>query len=334
VKTVEYKVLEMTASENLGTISLPAWQAGGGFFKYRRFDIDYKIFYRDSAEHLTEEHAKAESSQQDCSKPVLLLIHGFPTASIDWHAVWPVFNQHFRLITLDMMGFGLSDKPKDYQYSIHDQADIHQSLLIALGITDYHLMAHDYGDTVAQELLARQSEQENTPSSSAHRSRILSTLLLNGGLFPETHRPVLMQKLLASPVGALLIKFYSFSKFKKTFAHICAQPISEDELKIYWQLLQKNEGAVVMPKLIRYMQERREFRVRWVGALENNRSPMRLIDGIADPISGAHMVERYKQLVEQPDVVELEGIGHYPQVEAPQQVISAAIKFWQQYKII
>tara|TARA_R110001583_G_scaffold48548_2_gene152141 strand:- start:1824 stop:2816 length:993 start_codon:yes stop_codon:yes gene_type:complete len=310
-------------------ISLPVWQAGGDFFKYCRFDIHYNIFYRDSAQSLQEKYLNDE-----LAKPTLLLIHGFPTASIDWHAVWPVLNQYFRLVTLDMMGFGLSDKPKEYQYSIHDQADIVQSLLNTLGITDYHLMAHDYGDTVAQELLARQFERERSLSDCALQRRILSTVLLNGGLFPETHRPVLMQKLLASLLGGFLIKFYSFSKFKKTFEHICSQPLAEEELSIYWQLLQHNEGTAVMPKLIRYMQERKEFRSRWVGALENNGLPMRLIDGIADPISGAHMADRYKSLIANADVIELEGVGHYPQVEAPQQVIFAALDFWKMHAII
>jgi pimeloyl-ACP methyl ester carboxylesterase len=195
-------------------------------------------------------------------------------------------------------------------------------------------LAHDYGDTVAQELLARQSERKALASDSQGEGQILSTILLNGGLFPETHRPVLMQKLLASPAGALLIKFYSFTKFKETFKHICAQTISEVELRIYWELLQYNKGTTVMPKLIRYMQERKEFRSRWVGALEQNRLPMRLIDGISDPISGAHMVKRYKYLIDDPDVIELEDVGHYPQVEAPQQVIAAAMAFWQKYGII
>lgn len=305
-------------------ISLPVWQAGGEFFKYRRFNTHYNIFYRDSAQH----------SPEALTKPTLLLIHGFPTASIDWHGVWPSFNKFFRLITLDMIGFGLSDKPKDYQYSIHDQADIFQSLLNTLGVGDYHILAHDYGDTVAQELLARQSERKALASGSHREGQILSTILLNGGLFPETHRPVLMQKLLASAAGALLIKFYSFNKFKETFKHICAQTIGEDELLIYWELLQHNKGTAVMPKLIRYMQERKEFRSRWVGGLEKNRLPMRLIDGISDPISGAHMVKRYKHLIDEPDVIELEDVGHYPQVEAPQQVISAAMEFWQKYGII
>lgn len=306
-------------------MNISQWQGAGDFFIYRKHDIDYRIFFRDSAQY----------SLQEMTKPALLLIHGFPTASIDWQHLWPVLSAHFRLVTLDMMGFGLSDKPFKYQYSIHDQADIFQTLLNELDIHHYHILAHDYGDTVAQELLARQNERaqkEKIPL--AMTGKIHSVILLNGGLFPETHRPVLMQKLLISPLGSWLIKLYTFKKFKKTFSDICKKNIDEEELSIYWQLLNYNNGSRVMPKLIRYMQERKQYRQRWVGALENTSVPLRLIDGTADPISGLHMVERYRQLINKPDVVELEDVGHYPQVEAPQKVISAALAFWKKNNII
>jgi pimeloyl-ACP methyl ester carboxylesterase len=82
-----------------------------------------------------------------------------------------------------------------------------------------------------------------------------------------------------------------------------------------------------MPKLIRYMVERRQFRERWVGALQNSNIPLRLIDGLDDPVSGAHMVARYRELIADADVVELEGIGHYPQLEAPEQVLRAFLSW-------
>lgn len=306
-------------------MNISQWQGAGDFFIYRKHDIDYRIFFRDSAQY----------SLQEMTKPALLLIHGFPTASIDWQHLWPVLSAHFRLVTLDMMGFGLSDKPFKYQYSIHDQADIFQTLLNELDIHHYHILAHDYGDTVAQELLARQNERaQKEKMPLAMTGKIHSVILLNGGLFPETHRPVLMQKLLISPLGSWLIKLYTFKKFKKTFSDICKKNIDEEELSIYWQLLNYNNGSRVMPKLIRYMQERKQYRQRWVGALENTSVPLRLIDGTADPISGLHMVERYRQLINKPDVVELEDVGHYPQVEAPQKVISAALAFWKKNNII
>lgn len=292
----------------------------GDYFTYKKDALDHQIFFCDSV-----------ASGRNSSKPVLLLIHGFPTASIDWQHLWPVLEVHFRLITLDMIGFGLSDKPLDYNYSIFDQGDIIQVLLKNLEIKEFHLLAHDYGDTVAQELLARSLEGFKAKGSEFN---ILSTILLNGGLFPETHHPVLMQRLLISPVGKWLVKLYSFKKLRKTFAHICEQPIADDELKVYWNLLELNNGLAVMPKLIGYMEERRQNRERWVNALQQPHGAIRVIDGIDDPISGGHMLDRYREVINNPDVIELTGVGHYPQVEAPEQVLAAALEFWQQHKIV
>ena len=92
-----------------------------------------------------------------------------------------------------------------------------------------------------------------------------------------------------------------------------------------WQLVEHDGGPAVFPKLIGYMEERRRFRERWVGALEEARVPIRVIDGAADPVSGAHMVARYKELVPNVDAVLLPNIGHYPQLEAPRAVLEAFI---------
>ncbi|MNP72806.1 hypothetical protein D3C76_1694290 [compost metagenome] len=58
--------------------------------------------------------------------------------------------------------------------------------------------------------------------------------------------------------------------------------------------------------------------------------PLRFINGVVDPLSGAHMVERYRQLVPEPDTVLLPGIGHYPHTEAPMQVLRHYLAFREQ----
>ena len=88
--------------------------------------------------------------------PVLLLIHGFPSASWDWAPLWEPLSQHFSLVALDLLGFGDSAKPRGHRYAIAEQAELCEWLLRREGAWDYHVLAHDYGDTVAQELLARQ----------------------------------------------------------------------------------------------------------------------------------------------------------------------------------
>jgi pimeloyl-ACP methyl ester carboxylesterase len=48
---------------------------------------------------------------------------------------------------------------------------------------------------------------------------------------------------------------------------------------------------------------------------------------MVDPVSGAHMVARYRELIPQPNITELAEIGHYPQVEAPEAVLTAYATF-------
>jgi pimeloyl-ACP methyl ester carboxylesterase len=237
-----------------------------------------------------------------------------------------LLRDHFRLIAPDMIGFGFSAKPRGYGYSIAEQADIHEELLVQLGVTTAHVLAHDYGDTVAQELLARFEDRRRTGAAGLD---LRSMALLNGGLFPETHRARLIQKLLLTPLGPLLSRLSNERAFGRSFAPIFGpntQP-SREELAEFWQLVSCNDGQRISHELIRYIEERRKNRERWVGALQKTSVPLRLINGPEDPVSGKHMAERYRELVPRPDIVLLEGIGHYPQVEDPAGVVAALRSF-------
>ncbi len=283
-------------------MSLNAWQARGSHFDYR----GHKIFLRSGGE---------------ATQPALLLIHGFPTASWDWHRQWDALCRRFRVIAPDLIGFGFSAKPTNYAYSIMDQADLCAAAIHHSGFNTVRVLAHDYGDTVAQELLARHLDGGSL--------RLHSLCLLNGGLFPETHRARPIQKLLHTPLGPLISGLTGERQFRRSLSAVFGagtQPTA-DELHDFWQLVAHNDGARIFHKLIRYMAERRRYRPRWVGALQRGGIPTRLINGLADPVSGAHMVARYRELVATPDIVELPGIGHYPQCEAPAAVLHAFMEF-------
>lgn len=283
-------------------IALDEWRAQGQGFTFKGHAIRYWVAGAVDAEPL-------------------LLIHGFPTASWDWHRLWQALAQKYRVVACDMLGFGYSAKPRGHAYSLLEQADLQQALLAQLGIAGpVHVLAHDYGDSVAQELLARHHEG---------RIQLASCVFLNGGLFPETHRPVLMQKLLLSPLGPLLGKLFSRSKLKANLNKVFGPhtPPSEAELDAFWSLIAHNNGPAVMHRLIRYMPERRQQRERWVAAMQKGGVPLRVIDGARDPISGAHMVARYRELIANADTVLLEQIGHYPQTEAPAEVLAHYLQF-------
>ena len=116
------------------------WREAGSYFDFR----GHRIFYRDEG-----------------SGPALLCIHGFPTASWDWHRVWPELTRRFRVIAADMLGFGFSAKPLPHPYNIHEQADLQSALLEHLGLSSFDLIAHDYGVSVAQEMMARSAATDD-----------------------------------------------------------------------------------------------------------------------------------------------------------------------------
>jgi len=280
-------------------IAIEQWQAGGDMLEI----AGRRIFVRSAG-----------------SGEALLLIHGFPTSSWDWARLWPALTARHRVIAFDLLGFGFSDKPADDAYTIQQQADIAEALLTHFGIARYRLIAHDYGDTVAQELLARSN-------AGSARQVLLAAVLLNGGLFPETHRPLLMQRLLAGPLGPAIARLSSYRRFAANLRRVCKRPLDDAELRVHWSLLQRTQGLHVLPKLIGYMRQRRVFRARWVGALVHTDVPVRVIAGLDDPISGAHMLARYRDLVATADAIGLPGVGHYPQIEAADEVLAAIGNF-------
>ncbi|HEX6243590.1 MAG TPA: hypothetical protein VFZ61_21905, partial [Polyangiales bacterium] len=105
---------------------------------------------------------------------------------------------------------------------------------------------------------------------------------------------------------------------------------SQSELHQFWRLLTHNRGKREFYRLFHYIPERRAQRARWVGALQRGAVPMRLINGPEDPVSGAHLATRYRELISAADVVSLPGIGHYPHVEAPNGVLAACAPLWPQ----
>ena len=90
--------------------------------------------YRSSARYFNGPHGRIAWWMRGHGRP-LLLIHGFPTCSYDWSRIWPgLVESGFNPIALDMLGFGLSDKPAQHRYDLMQQADLHVQLMQALEI--------------------------------------------------------------------------------------------------------------------------------------------------------------------------------------------------------
>ena len=245
----------------------------------------------------------------------LLLVHGFPTCSWDWVPVWET------LIACDMLGFGLSDKPKS-GYSIHLQTDVQEALLAHLKIGELDALVHDYGVSVGQELLARQQDGSGAEG-------LGKMVFLNGGIFPDQHRPVLMQKIGVSPFGFLVGLLMSRRNFGASFSQVFGPDTkpTEADLDEFWQFISERGGNRLTHKLLHYIADRRTHKDRWEAAIVRAQERIGLINGALDPVSGKHAYDRWREVVPGARHHLIETVGHYPQVEAPDEVARVALEW-------
>ena len=250
----------------------------------------------------------------------MTLLHGFPSSSHDWAKIVPALSASHALLAPDFLGFGASEKPAEHDYSLHEQADLIEAVWAREGVTATRLVAHDYGVSVAQELLARRAEGRLAVElSSLH--------LLNGGLYPQLHRPQPVQRMLLDPeqgpkISALVTEELFLAGLQPTFAE--GYEAGRDSADI-WRATSNGGGERIGHLLIRYIRDREQHDARWAQALESTDVALGFIWGMLDPVSGAHMAERIRERLPDAPFVALDDVAHRPALEAPERVAAALL---------
>ena len=249
----------------------------------------------------------------------LLVLHGFPSSSYDFRAVVGELSRNRRVHLVDFLGYGLSDKP-DLAYTMSLQADLVAAFVADLGLTAFALLTHDMGDTVGGELLARQLE-------GAWPVDVTRRVVTNGSIYIEMAQLSAGQQLLLGLpderltddglVGDAAVR----SGLAATFSP--RSNVADDELAVMARLVVHHGGNAMLPRLIRYIEERRRHEQRFTGAIEAHPSPLGIVWGVDDPIAVVAMAERLHAARPDAGVSLLDGVGHYLMIEAPEQFAAA-----------
>lgn len=249
------------------------------------------------------------------SGDALVILHGFPSCSYDYRQCLPMLGESRRVIVHDHLGFGLSDKPVAASYSLLEQADYAIGLWRELGLRRVHVLAHDYGTSVATEILARR-ERGLLPIELA------SLTLCNGGMLIDMAKLTLTQQILRRPLlGEMLVKFSSEAFFCRRMRNLLADPSSvhRREFEVLWAALLHNEGKKVFRRIACYPDERWRFYERWVGPLKRLDLPALVLWGLQDPISVGAMADRLAGYIPGSRLVALPDLAHYPMLEDASQ---------------
>jgi pimeloyl-ACP methyl ester carboxylesterase len=248
----------------------------------------------------------------DGAGPTLLFAHGFPTSSHDWAPIVERLAPTYRCVSFDFLGFGASTKPRR-AYSYPLQHEVMAAVVAAAGVTRAVLVVHDYAVTVGQDLLA---------GAPRPPFALDGVVFLNGGLDPAQHRARPIQRFLASRVGAVLgpplLNRRTVLRALRAVL-VRADRLPDDDV---WASITSHDGLAIQPRLLHYIAERRGRRAALLGSLASATAPIAFVWGLDDPVSGRHVLDAIRPLVGTAPIRELPGIGHYPQLEAPDEVAS------------
>jgi pimeloyl-ACP methyl ester carboxylesterase len=267
----------------------------------------------------------------DPDAPLLLLVHGFPTSSVDWYDVAGPLSRDRRVCLLDFPGFGFSDKPKDESYSLSRDAELLSFYLgEVLGASRVAVVAHDRGDSVALALAAR-SGAGRTPFE------LTNLVLSNGNMFLPLSNLTMFQRLVldaeSAPqvLEALSPELLAAGLGQETFTP--ARPPEDPAIKALADTFAVNDGVAVLHDTIQYLVERSENEQGWLDALASSSLPTALVWGIYDTVSPPRVAAYIWDacLSTKPGANEfwlLPAANHYLQHDQPKElveVVSAAL---------
>lgn len=247
----------------------------------------------------------------------LLVIHGYPTSSFDFAGLAPRLAEHRRVVLVDLLGYGLSDKP-DTAYTMAGQADVVTGLAAVLGLERLALLTHDMGDTVGGELLARQSE-------GSWPVQVTRRVVTNGSIYIAMAQLTEGQQSLLTLPDALIPEELApgMDQIAAALSATLAPAHAGIDMAPHAELVVHGGGNRLLARTIRYIEERRANERRFTGAIEHHPSRLAVVWGPEDPIAVSAMAERLHVVRPDATLAWITGAGHYPQLEAPEQYLAA-----------
>jgi len=224
----------------------------------------------------------------DPDAPVALLVHGFPTSSIDWYDVAPLLSRERRVCVLDFPGFGFSDKPKGVEYTVgRDSLLLDYYLREIIGAREGAVVAHDRGDSVALNLAARCDAGES-------QFTITHLVLSNGNMFLPLSSLTNFQRLVlhrdTAPAVLEVLTPEALAAGMGTTTFTPPRSLDDPSIAALAQTFAHNDGTAVVHDTIQYLVERSEHEEEWLEALSRSAIPTTLIWGLHDTVSPPRVV--------------------------------------------
>ena len=279
------------------------WFEGGDYFEWtsttkNNDGAKVNVFYR---------------TWGDPEKPKLLIVHGFPNSSFDFHALIPLLADDYHIAALDFPGSGFSDKPLEgFSYMLAENAQLLDYFVSeVVHFNDFAMYTHDRGVSIGLAFIGNYIDNPSPGYSVNYH------FLSNSGMFLPLANLLEFQTSILDPVrGPRMIELRK------------SQPrLTEgDPVDVaFADIFAFNDGVSALLHVGKYLLERAENEFRWLDNLPRSPVPVAYLWGLTDTVNPIR-IPNYVWLnylnereVESSFWV-LPTAGHYPQRDKPEQV--------------
>jgi pimeloyl-ACP methyl ester carboxylesterase len=254
--------------------------------------------------------------------PTLLFVHGNPTWSFAFRNLIKALSTSYRVLAVDHIGCGFSDKPQDYRYRLDQHVANLERFVTALDLRELTLVAHDWGGAIGMGVATRQPD------------RFARFVLFNTGAFRSRRMPLRIAVCRIPGLGALAIRglnLFARAALRMAVAHPerLTPAVKRGYLAPYgnWDdrvaILRFVEDIPLAPAhpsyatLLSIEESLAKLRDR----------PMLLIWGERDWCFTGEFLEEFRRRFPQAETFRLPDAGHYVFEDAPEPIIARVQEF-------
>jgi haloalkane dehalogenase len=246
--------------------------------------------------------------------PLFLFVHGIPTWSFYYRNIIMNLRDSFRCIALDLLGFGLSKAPKNFEYSLKNESRIFGQFIRALNLSDVTMMAHSIGGPVGLKFATTDPNR-------------FSGLVLSG-TFAWPLKGVRFLSLMGSPLGAFMVDTNLFIRFFLNKG-ISLRHLSAEEKLAYSRPFSKLSNRHPIHLLFRSIMKSGDYLSELEQGLKNLRHlPVLLVNGDMDNGVKAGFDSRFQKMFPRSSSILIKGAAHFAIEEVPNQVSDAIRSWW------
>lgn len=247
---------------------------------------------------------------------VLLFVHGTPSWSFDFRNVIKEVSKTHRCIAIDHIGFGLSEKPKNYDYGTPQHAKRLTAFIQFLELQNFTLVLHDFGGPIGFRYALD------------HPDTVKRFVILNSWLWSSERDPDFqkLKRILKSPLLPFLYTYFNFSArflLPQSFGDNKLSPAIRQHFTKVFNKKHERTGTLAFAKSL--LHDQAWFEEMWCKIELLKNKPALFIWGMKDPVVKPAYLEKFSTAFVKPTIVTLEGCGHFPQEEEP-IMVSAAIQ--------